>query len=182
MANEALQRVTETAQELGSQAKQAAANVSTQATGTVKDVLNNQVRAGADLVGKVAQSVNLAADNLSQSAPQIAELSRAAAQKIEFFSTELRTKSADELFEDASDFARRQPAVVFGAAAVLGFALFRMFKAGSAHQSSPSRGGVAPSHERWPGSPPRDIGQNPQFAGHSQAGVPEPKPSSPYGS
>jgi hypothetical protein len=41
----------------------------------------------------------------------------------------LRGKSADELLRSASDFTRRQPALVFGLASVAGFLLFRIFKA-----------------------------------------------------
>jgi hypothetical protein len=147
--------------------------------------LNNQVRAGADLVGDVAQSVNLAADNLSHNSPQLAELSRTAARKIKSFSTELRAKSADELFHDASDFARCQPAAVFGAAALLGFALFRMLKAGA----SQGQGDLGRGHEQWSPDRPRQdtwqtqgAWQNRQFAGAGQVGAPGPKPSSPYGS
>jgi hypothetical protein len=181
--NEALQMAKQTAQEVATRAKEAVTEISSQAAGTVKDVLNNQVRAGADLVGNVAQSVNLAADNLSQSSPQLAELSRTAARKIELFSTELRAKSADELFHDASDFARRQPAAVFGAAALLGFAVFRMLKAGA------SQGQGDSGHEQWsPNRRPQDTWQtqdawqNRQLAGPGQVGAPGPKPSSPYGS
>jgi ABC-type transporter Mla subunit MlaD len=184
-ANEALQMAKQTAQEVGTRAKEAMGEISSQATGTVKDVLNNQVRAGADLAGNVAQSINLAADNLSHSSPQLAELSRTAAHKIESFSTELRAKSADELFQEASDLARRQPAAVFGAAALLGFALFRMLKAGARQ----GQGGSGLGPEQWsPDRRPQDTWQtqdawrNRQFAGTGQVGQPGSKPSSPYGS
>jgi hypothetical protein len=176
--NEALQRTKQAAQEVGTRAKEAVEEISAQATGTVKDVLNNQVRAGADLVGNVAQSMNLAADNLGQSSPQLAGLTRTAARKIESFSTELRSKSPDDLFEDASAFARRQPAVVFGAAAILGFALFRMLKSGATQD----RGSRTRDHEQWsPGGEPRDVLQDPQFTDSGQGGAQASKPSSPYG-
>jgi len=58
---------------------------------------------------------------------------------MEEFSRTLHAKSVDELVETATSYARRQPAMLFGAAAVAGFALFRLFK--SADEGS-LRGGV----------------------------------------
>jgi hypothetical protein len=130
-ANEAMRQVAEAARQAQSQAKDAMAAASTQATGTVKGVLNHQVNTGADFAGTIAHSINSAADDLSRNAPQLAELARGAARQMDAFADQIREKSVDELFQDASDFARRQPGVVFGAAAVLGFALFRMFKVAS---------------------------------------------------
>ena len=45
-ANEALRQVSETAQQAQAQAREAVANLSTEATGSVKDLLNHQVFAG----------------------------------------------------------------------------------------------------------------------------------------
>jgi hypothetical protein len=133
-ANQAMARVKEAAQHAGSQAKEAVTSLSSQATSTVKDALNQQVNAGANAASHVAESVRRAADNLDQNLPQLAGLARGAAAKIDALSVEARNKSADELLQTASDFARRQPALVFGAAAIFGFALFRVLKAGGPNE------------------------------------------------
>ena len=139
MASQAKARLNEVAQ-------QAVTSLSSQATTTVKDVLNQQVNAGADVASHVAESVKRAADNLDQNLPQLAGLARGAAAKLEELSAEARNKSVDELFQNGSDFARRKPALVFGAAAVFGFALFRILKAGASNENR--RGSQGSSFDR----------------------------------
>jgi hypothetical protein len=58
-----------------------------------------------------------------------ADLVRGAADKVEEFSQDIRGKSVDDLLHNASDFTRRQPALVFGLASLAGFFLFRVLKA-----------------------------------------------------
>jgi hypothetical protein len=141
-ANEALRQVTETAQQAQAQAKDAMADLSSQATANVKDLLNHQVNAGAEFASSVAHSIGCAADDLSRNAPQFAELARGAAHKMDSFAAQVREKSIDDLLQDGSDFARRQPAVVFGAAAIVGFALLRMLKVGTPNvQTGSARSG-----------------------------------------
>jgi hypothetical protein len=105
--------------------------------------LNARVVGGADLAGHVADSVKCAADNLGDKAPQLAELVRGAADKVEEFSQGIRGKSVDELLRNASDFTRRQPALVFGLASIAGFFLFRVLKAEPAgsHDARDQHGG-----------------------------------------
>jgi ElaB/YqjD/DUF883 family membrane-anchored ribosome-binding protein len=53
----------------------------------------------------------------------------------------VRSKNLDEMLRDAESFARRQPAVFIGAAAVAGFLAVRFLK------SSSERNGGAAGHE-----------------------------------
>jgi hypothetical protein len=160
--SQATSKLSEAAQQAGSLAKEGLTSLSSQATSTVKDVLNQQVNAGAELAGHVAESVKRAADNLDQNVPQLAGLVRGAAAKIEALSAEARNKSVDELFLDASGFARRRPALVFGAAAVVGFALFRILKAGASNEVE-RRGQDGSNFDRGPGprmGQPENLRQN----------------------
>jgi hypothetical protein len=63
----------------------------------------------------------------------------------------MRGKSAEELMRTASDFTRRQPALVFGLASLAGFVLLRVLKsnpdAGSSRNNRRDRGS-----ERFEGS------------------------------
>ena len=127
-ARETASKLGDAAQELGTQAKQAATSLASEANENIKGVLNQKVGMGADMIGHVAESVRAAADNLKQNSPQLAGLVRGAADKIDEFASSTRDKTVEELFETASNFARRQPAVVFGAAAAAGFLLFRILK------------------------------------------------------
>jgi hypothetical protein len=150
-ANQAVSKLTEAAQQAGNQAKEAVTSLSSQATSTFKGTLNQQVIAGADLASHVADAVKRAAENLDRDAPQLAGLARGAAEKIHALSAQARDKSVDELFQNASDFARRKPALVFGAAAVIGFALFRVLKTGALNEPE-RRGHEASNFGRgaWP--------------------------------
>jgi len=60
---------------------------------------------------------------------------RGAAERVEEFSDDMRGKSVDELMRTASDFTRRQPALVFGLASLAGFVLLRVLKSNSPDNS-----------------------------------------------
>ena len=151
-AGEALSKVSEASQQAGRQAKETATSLASEANEKIRGLMNQQVGAGADLVGHVAESVRSAADKLDQDIPQLAGLVRGAADRIEDFSDNVRDRSVEEIFQTASQFARRNPAVLFGAAAACGFLLFRLFKNASPDVSRRSR-----EHwerfgdDRWPG-------------------------------
>jgi ElaB/YqjD/DUF883 family membrane-anchored ribosome-binding protein len=128
-ANEAISKVTDAAQQAGAQAKQQASSLAADAKEKTKGYFNQQVASGADLASHVAKSIECAADNLDPKAPQVASLVRSAADRLETFSGDIRDQSVDDLLRTASDFTRRQPAVVFGLASLAGFFLFRALKA-----------------------------------------------------
>jgi hypothetical protein len=64
---------------------------------------------------------------------------RGAADRIEDFSRDIRGQSVEELIKAASDFTRRQPALVFGLASVAGFMLFRVLKSSPPGQARSGR-------------------------------------------
>src|SRR5437764_15301585 len=112
-------QVGEAAQDVAEQAKNSASSLAAEANQTIKGLLNQQLAAGADVVGGVAVSARAAAGSLDESAPQIAGLVRNAADKIESFSHDLRGRSIDEVMEITSDYASRPPLLIFGSAAGL---------------------------------------------------------------
>jgi len=131
------------------QAKRAASSLAADANRRIAGLLDRQVSAGADIVGHVAASVRAAADSLDESEPQVADFARVAADHIEDVSEAIRDQSASDLFDTASDFARRRPAVVFGVAAVAGFLLYRVLSA-----APPSRAVGARPARRAPARKP----------------------------
>ena len=102
----------------------AAANV----TGQVKQLLDRQVGSGADILGHVAGAVERAAQELDRDAPQLAGMVRSAAEQMNGYADGLRDQSLEQLMREASDFTRRQPAVVFGLSALAGFFVLRTLK------------------------------------------------------
>ena len=53
---------------------------------------------------------------------------RNAADRAEEFSQDLRDQTVEDLIRTASDFTRKQPALVFGLASLAGFLAFRVLK------------------------------------------------------
>jgi ElaB/YqjD/DUF883 family membrane-anchored ribosome-binding protein len=131
MAGEAVSKLTDAAHQAVGEAKRSTNALAAEANQQVKGVLNGQVNAAADLVSQVAQTARMAAKDLDGSVPQLASLVRGASERMEEFSRDIRDRSVDELVQATSEFARRKPAVVFGAAVALGFLAFRLFKVAS---------------------------------------------------
>jgi ElaB/YqjD/DUF883 family membrane-anchored ribosome-binding protein len=127
-AGEGAAKVVDAPREAGGHAKQAASSLVSDATDRTKGFLNIQVTAGADMVGHVAESARAAAESLDQNAPRLAGLVRIVAERAEEFSQDLREQSVNDLIKMASDFTRKQPAVVFGLASLVGFLAFGVLK------------------------------------------------------
>ena len=121
------------------QAKATATSLASEANEKAKGVLNGQIAAGAEWVGYVAEATKAAADSLDRNAPKLSGLVRETAQKVERFSRDVKDQSVEELYQSASDFTRRQPALVFGSAAVFGFFLFRLLKTDPTSASAAGR-------------------------------------------
>jgi hypothetical protein len=141
-ASDAYSKAAGVAQQATDAAKQAAVDTTSSVTHQVRDLLDRQVGTGADMVGHFASSAKLAADDLDKNAPQLAGFVRLFAERVESYSDDLRDQTVDQLLRSGSDFTRRQPALVFGLAALAGFFAFRTLKSSPAIPS-PS---IQPSH------------------------------------
>jgi hypothetical protein len=108
-------------------------------TSQVQDALDQQVVRSARTITNVARSAKRAADELENDAPQVASLVRGVADRVEEYSRGLENQSVADIYQAASDFTRRQPAVVFGAAALAGFFALRTLKSSATHSRSGSR-------------------------------------------
>lgn len=139
-AGDALSKTKELTGQATEAARQAAADTASNVTSQVKDLLDRQVEAGASMIGHVADSAKRVADDLDRDAPQLAGLVRGLADRVAHYADDLRDQTVDELVRSASDFTRRQPALVFGLAALAGFFAFRTLKytSSSSMISSPS--------------------------------------------
>jgi len=131
-AKGALSSATAMAEDTAEKVRQVATDTAATLTGEVKGLLNRQVSGGADMLGCVAQSAKRAAEDLDRDSPRIAGLFHTAAAQVERYADGLRDQSVDELWQSGADFTRRQPALVFGFAALAGFFALRTLK------SSPS--------------------------------------------
>ena len=84
-------------------------------------------------ISRDATAIALGAEKTAQAiaGPQVAQYARQAAEFLEEFAENLRTKNVDELVEDTRVLIRRSPAIAIGAAAAIGFALSRFLKSTS---------------------------------------------------
>jgi len=142
-ASDALSSASAIAGDAATKTKQAVSETTATVTEQVKELLDRQVGTGADVVGHVAGAVKRAAQELDRDVPQLAGLVRTAADQIDGYAEGLRNQSVEQLVRGASDFTRRQPALVFGLAAVAGFFALRVLKSTPSSVSSPP---IQPTH------------------------------------
>lgn len=141
---DAFYKASDLTQQAVDAAKQAASDTASTVTQQVKDLLNGQIGAGAQAVDQLARATKRAAEELQTSSPQFAGLVQAFANRTGTYADSLRDQSVDQLVQSAKDLTRRQPALVFGMAAVAGFFTFRLLKTAptpsmpSSSMSSPS--------------------------------------------
>src|SRR6478735_12735395 len=126
--SDTLSQVSEAAQSATSAAKKTASEAASTVTDQVKGLLDSQLASGAEMVGHLGNSAQRAADDLDQNAPQLAGLVRGMADRIEGYAYDMRDQSVDQLFRSASNFTRRQPALVLGLAWLAGFFAFRTIR------------------------------------------------------
>ena len=74
---------------------------------------------------------------------QYGDYARRAADAVSGLADSLRNKEVDELFDDAREVVRKSPGVAIGAAAVVGFTLVRLIKAGLDNDGSSGGGNVS---------------------------------------
>lgn len=157
-ASDALSKTRELSGQAAEAARRTAADTASNVTSHVRELLDRQVGAGASLIGHVADSARRVANDLDRDAPQLAGLMRGVADQVSHYADDMHDQTVEDLVRTASDFTRRQPALVFGLAALAGFFAFRTLKHSPSMISSPpiqpsQEGFGGPSYVRRGGSP-----------------------------
>ena len=129
-ARQAGAALTETAQRVGDRAKETASSLASDAQQRFQGYMDQQVAASADLAGRVAGVIKTAAEELDPTSPALGGMVRSAGERVQDLSQQFRYKTAEEVLTETRDFVRRKPALVFGAAAALGFVAYRVLNAG----------------------------------------------------
>jgi len=124
----AFSKASDMARDAGTKAKRAAADTASSMTDSVVGLLNEQLGTGAASAGRLANAMRVAADDLARESPLLAGVVRTFAGNVDGYADRLENQTVEELTKSASDYTRRQPALVFGLAAVAGFFAFRTFK------------------------------------------------------
>jgi hypothetical protein len=108
-----------------------------------EEIADRSKDAGAEAAATAARTARAVADSVAQEAPAIAEYVRGAGQKIDRLATDLREKKVGELLSSAAEFGRSQPVVLLAGAALVGFALSRLIKAGALRPADSSETSVS---------------------------------------
>jgi len=145
-------KVGDEARTAGYETERAKADTTSRVKNLAKDILDSRVEAGATILGQFATSVRVAADDLDRTSPTVSKVVRGFAQTVENCAEDLRRQTAEQLLRSASGLTRRQPALVFGIAALAGFVGIRTFKNATMRNSS-SNGGMDPASSSDYGQP-----------------------------
>jgi len=110
-----------------------------QAVQAARSLIGELQQAAASGLGEFAGVLRRAARDGNGADSPVARIAESAADNLQRFSDSLRDRDLDGLLRDAESFARRQPALFIGAAALVGFLAVRFLKASdSAEPRRPS--------------------------------------------
>jgi len=130
-AGESFSKASDSARDAAEKAKRAASDAASSVSDHVMGLLNDQICVGAQSANHFASSMRIAADDLERESPILAGFVRGFAHNVDRYADRLEDQTVDQLVKSASDLTRRQPALVFGLAALAGFFAYRTYKTAS---------------------------------------------------
>lgn len=105
--------------------------LSGQAADKARGLVGQGLERGGEALANVSKLVGDTAAGLDERlGEEYGEYARRAATALEDAANRISAKDADELIEDTRDFVRKSPGVALAGAAIIGFALVRLVKAG----------------------------------------------------
>lgn len=114
--------------------------LSGQAADRAKDLLSQGIERSAEALANVGKLVGDTAAGIDERlGEEYGDYARRAAETIENAANSLASKDPEELIDDTREFIRRSPAVALAGAAIVGFALARLIKAGLSSGSDEER-------------------------------------------
>lgn len=102
------------------------------------ELVEGKKNAVADQVGSIANALRKTAGQLDDQTGSLAQYANSFAGSLDDMAGALHSKDINTLFNQAQDFARRQPAIVLGGAVAAGFLLARFLKSSDKHERSSS--------------------------------------------
>ena len=136
------QRARETVDEI----KQQAGSLASEAKQKGKSAIERQKDSAAGELDAAADALRSGADRLQQDHPQAGRFVEYAAERLETFGQQMRTKDLDTMIDDAMQMARRSPAAFFAGSVAAGFLLSRFVKSSAEalrRQQSSGRSGAS---------------------------------------
>jgi len=110
-------------------------NVTTKArdevTGRARGFVGDGLKSGSTTLGNISTLIGDTVGQIEEKlGPQYAGYARSASDTIQRYATTLENKDPEELVDDVRDLVRKSPGVALAGAAVIGFGLVRLLKAG----------------------------------------------------
>jgi hypothetical protein len=114
------------------------------------EVVANRKNMAADYIEAVAAAVDCGARDLQQKGrTETASLARSASEQLGAFARRMTDRQPREVLEDLQGFARRQPTLCFGIAALAGFGLMRFLKSSADRSTAGSHEGAPSTAKTW---------------------------------
>jgi ElaB/YqjD/DUF883 family membrane-anchored ribosome-binding protein len=105
--------------------------LSSQAADKARGLVGQGLERGGEALSNVSKLVGDTAAGLDDRlGEEYGDYARKAATALEEAATKISAKDPDELIEDTREFVRKSPGVALAGAAIIGFALVRLVKAG----------------------------------------------------
>jgi hypothetical protein len=139
-AGDALRASSDIARDNFQEAADAAKDAASGAADQFQDQAREKQRSGADFIERFAGNIREAARAFENDAPFAARGINSAAEYVEDAAEKIRSGSLRDLVDNATDFAKRQPAAFLGISVLTGFAAVRFLRASGGAGSSSSRG------------------------------------------
>ena len=117
-------------------------NLRDQAGGKIRDFADGGKTRASDVLEELSRVVADTADSIDERlGNNYGEYARKAADGVSGLAESLRNKDVDELYDNVRSAVRKSPGVAIGIAAVVGFTLVRLVKAGMSDDDEGSGGG-----------------------------------------
>ena len=102
-----------------------------EATGRARGFVGDSLKSGSATLGNISTLIGDTVSQIEEKlGPQYAGYARSASETVQRYATSLENKDPDELVDDARELVRKSPGVALAGAAILGFGLIRLLKAG----------------------------------------------------
>ena len=129
---------------VGEQIKGQIYNLRDQAGGKVREFADTGKTRATDMLEELSRVVADTADSIDERlGNNYGEYARKAADGVSGFADSLRGKEVDELYDNVRSAVRKSPGLAIGIAAVVGFTLVRLVKAGMPEENEGTGGGKA---------------------------------------
>jgi len=137
--------VTNAAKQEADEIGNAAKDILDDTTEKMKSAVSEQKKAGAEYLDKVAHAIHRAAGEFDADVPQAARYIRRAGSELSTVAKAVGQRDVRELITEVEDVARRQPALFFGGAVILGFAALRFLKSSPPSSRQVTADRISPS-------------------------------------